>query len=361
MGKRITESRVWKTVGLDVGDRKTFAWILDESGEAAWSGTVATSNRAMAKLLGGRPPMRIVLEASTHSHWLSWQLEALGHEVVVANPRRLQLISKHERKCDARDARLLAELGHTDASLSILSPVQPKSQQQLTDRSMLILRSELVKSRTALVLSIKGIAKAAGHRLPRKTTSAFHKIDLSTLPATLAATIQVVLEAIREINEQIAVLERKIEAVSEERYPATAVLRQVNGVGPITALLYVLTIGDPRRFEQSRDVGAYVGLAPGRKQSGDSDPPQRVTRAGDRMLRSLLIQCAHYALGPFGKDSDLRRFGQRLEERGGAYARRRAVVATARKLAVLLHRLWRTSEVYEPLRNTSPAAIAEAR
>jgi transposase len=224
---------------------------------------------------------------------------------------------------------------------------------------VIVLRRDLVKSRTALVLSVRGVVKAAGYRLPAKSASAFHKLDLSALSPDLAASVSVVMQAIHRLNEQIAELEKKIESISEERYPVTSLLRQVNGVGPITALLYVLTIGDPRRFQKSRDVGAYVGLVPRRRQSGESDPRLRVTKAGDRMLRSLLVQCAHYSLGHFGKDADLRRFGQRIVERGGSHAKKRAVVAVARKLSVLLHRLWVTAEVYEPLRNADAASAPQ--
>lgn len=360
MSKRNNQKQGWKTAGLDLGDRTTFVWVLDESGAPAWSGTIPTTKRAMEKMFGGRPPMRIVLEAGTHAHWLNWALEALGHEVVMANPRRLELITKNERKSDSRDSRMLADLGHADTSLRVLSPVQPKTVQQIADRGVIVLRRDLVKSRTALVLSVRGVVKAAGYRLPSRTTSSFHKLDLSALPADLAATVSVVMQVIHRLNDQISALKRKIESIGEERYPVTLVLRQVNGVGPITSLLYVLNIGDPRRFARSRDVGAYVGLVPRRRQSGESDPKLRVTKTGDRFLRSMLVQCAHYALGRRGLDSDTKRFGQRIAERGGHHAKQRAVVAMARKLAVLLHRLWVTAEVYEPLRNTNnTAAVAQ--
>ncbi len=113
----------------------------------------------------------------------------------------------------------------------------------------------------------------------------------------------------------------------------------------------MLTLEDPARFPTSRDVGAYVGLVPKRSASGQRDPQLGITRAGDRMLRRLLVQAAHYTLGPFGPDTDLRRFGEKLAARGGKNAKKRAIVAVARKLAVLLHSLWSTGEVYEPLRH----------
>jgi transposase len=146
--------------------------------------------------------------------------------------------------------------------------------------------------------------------------------------------------------------DREMRRMSTKVYPETALLNQVGGVGPITALRYVLTIEDPRRIERSRNVGAYLGLRPRQRQSGQRDPELRITKAGDRELRRLLVQCAQYILGPFGQDSDLRRWGLKLAGRGAATAKKKAVIAVARKLAVLLHRLWLTGEVYEPLRNS---------
>ena len=118
----------------------------------------------------------------------------------------------------------------------------------------------------------------------------------------------------------------------------------------MTALAYLLTLEEPGRFEQSRSVGAYVGLTPRRDQSGQTDKQLRITQCGDGYLRQLLVTSSHYILGPFGPDSDLRRYGLRIAERGGKNAKKRAVVAVARKLAVLLHHLWKTGVDYEPLR-----------
>jgi transposase len=128
-------------------------------------------------------------------------------------------------------------------------------------------------------------------------------------------------------------------------------LRQVEGVGPLTALTFVLTLEDPYRFEKSRSVGAYLGLVPASDKSGDRDPQRRISKEGDEMLRKLLVGSAHYILGPFGGDSDLRRHGEKIASRGAKNAKKRAAVAVARKLAVLLHRLWVTGEVYDPLYN----------
>ena len=148
---------------------------------------------------------------------------------------------------------------------------------------------------------------------------------------------------IKEYDREIAELEKK--------YPQVARLQQISGVGPLISLTFVLTLDDHLRFRKSRPIGSYLGLRPRQRDSGESQPQLRITKAGDGYLRSLLIQGAHYILGKFGPDTDLKRGGLKLAARGGKNAKKRAVVAVARKLSVLLHRLWITGEAYEPLRN----------
>ena len=162
------------------------------------------------------------------------------------------------------------------------------------------------------------------------------------------------------LTQRIRDYERQLEKVSEEHYPETGLLRQVEGVGPLTALTFVLTLEDPYRFEKSRSVGAYLGLVPASDRSGESDPQKRISKEGDEMLRKLLVSGAHYILGPFGSDSDLRRHGQKIATRGGKNSKKRAAVAVARKLSVLLHSLWINAEVYEPLRNARTSAVRAA-
>ncbi len=176
------------------------------------------------------------------------------------------------------------------------------------------------------------------------------------IPTELRETLQPLLRMIATLNEEIKSYDQKIEKLASEKYRHTQLLRQVTGVGPITALAYVLTLETPLRFARSRDVGPYLGLVPKQEDSGDCQPQLGISKAGDQMLRKLLVGSAHYILGPFGPDTDLRRFGMKLCERGGKNAKKRAVVAVARKLAVLLHRLWASGEVYVPLGHVSPAS-----
>jgi transposase len=180
----------------------------------------------------------------------------------------------------------------------------------------------------------------------------FHNKAPEHIPEALWPALGPILETIGSLTERIREYDRQLEMICQEHYPETNLLRQVEGVGALTALTFVLTLEDPYRFERSRSVGAYLGLVPARDHSGDRDPQKRISKEGDQMLRKLLVGSAHYILGPFGSDSDLRRHGEKIASRGAKNAKKRAVVAVARKLSVLLHSLWLTGEIYEPLRNT---------
>jgi transposase len=213
-------------------------------------------------------------------------------------------------------------------------------------------RQALVGCRTQLVNHVRGALKSFGARLPKCPARSFHKRATEHIPQALLAALGPVLEQIGSLTERIRQYDRKLETICQERYPETELLRQVEGIGPLTALTFVLTLEDPSRFEKSRSVGAYLGLVPATDQSGDSDPQRRISKEGDEMLRRLLVGSAHYILGPFGHDSDLRRHGEKIASRGGKNSKKRAAVAVARKLCVLLHRLWVSAEVYDPLYNT---------
>ncbi len=286
---------------------------------------MATREKALRERFSGCSPMLIALETGTHSPWVSRVLRECGHEVLVANSRKLRLIYENPSKDDRVDALYLARLARVEPGL--LSPVQHRGASAQKDLALLRSRDALVAARTQLINHVRGLVKSVGSRL-------------GLLP---------VIEEIASLNDRIKALDRQIQVLAQEGYPQTKLLRQVSGVGPITSLAFVLTLEAPERFRKSRTVGPYLGLVPGRKQSGDSDPERRITKHGDRCLRRLLVNAAHYILGPFGEDCDLRRFGTKLASRGGKNAKKRAIIAVARKLAILLHHLWRSGEVYEPL------------
>ena len=342
------------TWGLDVSDQWTEICRLDEDGSLRHE-RVRTRPAAYRERFLTEPPAQVVLEAGTHSPWITWLLAELGHEVVVAQPRRLRLITESVNKTDRRDAEWLARLGRSD--LKLVAPIHVRPRAAQADLSRLRARDSLVSVRTALINTVRGLTKPCGIHLPGCSAEAFAKRVAALIPEDLAPALQPLLAEIESLTARIRSMERGLAQLSAERYPATERLRQVKGVGPITALAYVLTLDDPRRFARSREVGPYLGLTPRRAASGERDPQLRITRAGDHQLRRLLVLAAHCILNR-GPECDLKRLGQQLVARGGRHAKKRAVVAVARKLAVLLHRLWVSGKAYQPLRRAAPASAA---
>ena len=336
------------TIGLDVGDRYTHVHALGAGGEVVRDQRIRTTELALSSVLRDLPRARVVLEAGPRSPWLSRVVADLGHEVVVANPRQVALIARSQRKTDRRDAAWLARLGRFDPEL--LAPIRHRSEASQHDLAVVRARDALVRSRTLLINHVRGAVKACGAALPSCTAGAFHRKMADHIPSGLRPALLPLVEAVGELTARIAAAGREVEALCEA-HPETAALRQVTGVGPITALTFVLTVEDPSRFPQNREVGAYLGLVPRQRESGARAPQLGIGKSGDAGLRRLLVQAAHYILGPFGPDSDLRRWGERYAGTGAGNAKKRAVIAVARRLAVLLLALWKTGEVYEPLRN----------
>lgn len=348
---KVFHSEVGLTVGLDVGDEYSYPAVLDLRGELREETRVPTTRKALKGYFGVAERLRVVLEAGTHSRWISRLLEELGHEVIVANPRRLKLIYQSDSKTDRTDAECLARLGRIDPKL--LSPIFHRSEQAHADLELIRARDLLVKSRTGMVNSVRGMVKGFGGRLKKCSTRSFHRQarESTELPEALKPAVMPVLEMIERLTREIARFDWMIEQIASKKYPETERLRQPSGVGALTSLAFVLTLEDPHRFSSSRKVGSYLGLRSRKDHSGKRDPELRITKAGDSMMRRLLVGSAQYILGPFGPDCDLRRWGLKLASRGGKNAKKRAVVAVARKLAVLLHRLWVTGVDYDPLCN----------
>jgi transposase len=346
-----SKDRPKMTAGLDLGDRYSYLCLLDtDGGEVMEEGRLRTTPEALRRRFASEPSMRIAIETGTHSPWVSRLLEELGHEVLVANARKTRLIYANKRKTDEVDAQNLARLARLDPRL--LYPLKHRGEESQAHMALIRSRQALIGCRTQLVNHVRGAVKSFGHRLPKCPARTFHNRAAEHIPEALLPALEPVLEQIGSLTERIRGYDRELETISEEHYPETELLRQVEGVGPLTALTFVLTLEDPYRFEKSRSVGAYLGLVPASDRSGESDPQKRISKEGDEMLRKLLVSGAHYVLGPFGSDSDLRRHGQKIASRGGKNAKKRAVVATARKLSVLLHSLWVSGELYDPLRKT---------
>jgi transposase len=324
---------------MDLGDKESSVCVLGADGEIRHQDRVRTTEPALQAAFSRVEPSLIVIEVGTHSPWVSRLLRALGHKVIVANPRRLKLISQSDSKSDRVDALMLAELGR--AMPRLLNPVQHRSAEAQADLAMVRARTRMVEARTKLWNSLRGIAKSLGPRLPRKVKRE-HLGCYGDRLDPLWEAVQKLSDGIQEYDELLEKL--------EEKYPAVQRLKKITGVGTIIALTFVLTLDDATRFHKSRQVGSYLGLRPQQRDSGQRQPQLPITKTGDRYLRSLLIQGAQYILGKFGPDTDLRRWGLSLASRGGKAAKKRAVVAVARKLAVLMHRLWVSEQEYQPLR-----------
>jgi len=342
-------------VGIDLGDKKSVCCVLDREGQIVAEGKFSTTREEFAELFSKIPKSRIALEVGTHSPWVSEQLESYGQEVKVANPRKMESIHKNKRKNDKVDARTLARLVRADPEL--LYPIRHRGAEARNDLVMIRARDALVSVRTKLITCVRGLVKSSGSRLPTCSAESFHKKAKDMLPEVLRAALAPLLIQIGSLTTRIDKYDQAVSRLAQKKYPETRSLQQVKGVGDLTSVAYVLTLEKPERFAKSRDVGPYVGLIPKQDDSGDSSKQLGITKTGDRMLRRLMVGSAQYILGPFGEDCDLRQFGLKLAARGGKNAKKRAVVAVARKLAVLLHRLWLTGEVYEPLRQKTPETI----
>jgi transposase len=347
------------TIGMDLGDKTSRYCVLNGNGEVIQERSVATTKKGMAQVFASLHRCRIAIEVGTHSAWVSRLLSGLGYEVIVANARQVKLISESSRKDDRVDARLLARLARFDPQL--LRPIRHRSEKAQADLMRIRVRASLVEARTALVNATRGLTKAAGERLPSCDADYFGVELLEGLPAALQLVLTPLLKQVESLTQQIKQCEHELEQIARTQYPETNLLKQVNGVGTMIALTFVLTVEDRERFQKSRDVGCYVGLRPKRSQSGESQPQLGITKEGDRYLRQLLVQGAHGILRHGAPDTDLKRWGFKLAQRGGKNAKKRAIVAVARKLAVLLHRLWVTGEVYEPLRNSEARQRVKAR
>jgi transposase len=344
------------TIGLDLGDRSSRYCVLDAGGEVLSEGAVPTTKTGMNSLLEKMSSSRVALEVGTHSPWASRHIASLGHEVIVANPHKVKLISQSVRKNDRMDARQLARLARVDPQL--LAPIRHRGAQAQQDLAVIRARAELVESRTALINCARGLVKPLGERLRKCDADQVGTALAEGLSQEAQSIIGPLLKTIEVLTVQIATYDGQIERIAQ-RY-AVKLLTQVYGVGTLIALTFLLTLEDAQRFQHSRDVGAYLGLTPKQRDSGDSQPQLGISKRGDQLLRKLLVQAAHCILRRGAPDSHLRQWGLAKMAQGGQRAKRRAVVAVARKLSVLLHRLWVTGEVYEPLYQAKSVAAKRA-
>lgn len=336
------------TAGLDLGDERSQVFVIDAQGQRRDEATVATTVAGLRQYFSERPRWRVVVEVGTHSPWVARELRAWGHEVIVANGSEVYGRRRRRKRNDRLDAEFLARQGRADVAL--LHPIRHRGAAAQLDLALLRTRDQVVQARTKLINHVRGMVKAQGGRLPGCSAPAFARLVGTVLPPGLQPVLGPTLDLIAALTTQIAAYDQQVAQLGRERYPEAARLQQIPGVGPLTALAFVLLIEDPTRFVRSRDVGAYFGLVPRLDDSSQSQPQLRISKAGDALGRRLLVSAAQYILGPFGPPGDLRRFGEALAQRGGRNAKKRAVVAVARKLAVVMHRLWRSERPYDPER-----------
>lgn len=342
------------TVALDLGDLKHALCVLNADGKIIDERFIPNKREDLELLSNQYPDARIAFEVGSHSPWISRLFAELDHEVIVANPRKLRMIYMSDRKSDESDARMLAKLARLDVSL--LHPVQHGSERAQRDLLQIKLRDNLVRQRVDVISAVRFTLKSLGVRLASPKTSCFTKRARLTLEddhSELLAMIEPSLQVIDTMTKQIRHFDKQIDLLCELSYPETARLRGIRGIGPITALAFILTIEDPHRFGNARDVGAYLGLVPKRDQSGNIDKVLGIGKCGNAYLRRLLVGCAQYLLGPFGEPCDLRSSGERLIARGGRGAKKKAAVATARKLAVVMLTVWKDKSEYHQFREAA--------
>jgi transposase len=345
-------------IGLDLSDRSGRFLAIDDEGLRIAQGSVALRAPDLQRWAESIGKTVIAIEAGTHSPWVSRLLSGCGHEVIVANPVKVALITKNVQKTDPVDAEYLARLARFDREL--LFPIQHRGEQAQIDLQVIRTRDIAVQVRSKLISHVRGAVKSFGGRLSKCSTEAFVNTTRKEVPEPLQTALDPIFVQIDQLTKTINGYERQVLKLVEERYPEVERVAQIRGVGALTGLAYVLVLEDAQRFASSRSVGPFLGLTSKKDQSGDNDPQRGITKAGNRLLRRLLVQSAHYIQGPFGEDSDLRRHGEKIAERGGKRAKKRATIAVARKLSVLMHRLWVSGETYEPLRNSTKIGEAEA-
>ncbi len=334
-----------QTIGCDLGDRETVTCTLSADGKVTGRGEVKTDRESMTRWLRTQPKAHVVMEVGTHSAWISGLAKAAGHRVTVVNPHEFKLISESRRKSDMEDAELLARAARAD--LGLVRPVAHRREQTRIDLTLLRTRELLVRERTKLVSHVRGTLKSFGVKPGSCSPETFHEKVAPFVPEPLKLALEPVLNHLAQLNQTLKSLDGSVEKTAKKHAKVVDLLTSIPRVGTLTALAFFLVVEEHRRFKNSRDLGAYLGLAPGRRQSGDSDVQLGISKAGDALLRRLLVQCAHQVMFKSAPDSALKRWGLAKAKSGGKNGKKKMAVAIARKLAVVMHRLWVTGERYK--------------
>lgn len=344
-------------LGIDLADRSAqFCVMTAEAGVAA-EGKIELTPRKLGELWRAHGDVDVVvLEAGSPATWVTELLEGLGARVIVADPRKLKAVTESVRKSDVRDAQMLARLGLADEQL--LSPTYVRPPEHRRAMTQLRVRDQVVRQRSSTIAEIRATVKLEGLRLRRCEAELVHEQEAG-LPEELAMVLAPLFATLRAQDAAVAAYDAQI-AETSKRFPAAALLDEIDGVGPITALAFVVVVGDPARFRHTRDIGAYLGLVPRRDQSGQSDPSRRITKAGCGFLRRLLVQCAQVLCRPVGKDSALRRRTAAMLERRGKAGKRQVVVAVARRLSVVMLSMLKSQQRWQPLHRVAPIPGVDA-
>jgi transposase len=348
--------RAHYVIGLDLSDRTAHYAVLGPAGED-WRAEkkIQLNRESLRRYLAEYAGSLLVMEVGAHSRWVQPVIEELGLDVFVAHAASIPGITRSVNKHDRADARQLARLGRADCGL--LRRTHHRSDATQSDLLLIRARAALVKSRSSLIVCARGLLKSFGERVSGGSKS-FADLALESIPPHLRSALTGLLEAINSLTEQILAYDKQIEEAAT-RYPVVERMRTIPCVGTLTALSFFLTVEDPQRLTRSRLAGCFCGLRPKRSQSGERDPQLGIAKTGDGYLRTLLVQCAHHLLGWSGQDCALRQWGLAVEARGGSGAKKRAIIAVARKLAVLLHRLWTSGQTFIPFPAGLPAVPAE--
>jgi transposase len=341
------------TIGLDLGDGTTHVCVLDRDGEIVGETVLPTDRDSLEVLFNQVAGVRarVVCEVGSQSRWVQKFARECGIEdCIVTNPRKLLLITQSLKKTDQSDAYVLARAGQSMPEL--LSPIEHVSDEIYADRALLESRDHLVRMRTQLITRIRSLVKTSSTKIARCSPESFHHKAPEHIPEMLRPACKPLFAMLEALDPQIRQIEKELRKLIKKKYAIAAKLQEIAGVGCIVALSFVLTVGDPSRFQDARAIGAYFGLTPRKRQSGSSNPQLGITKAGNRGMRCRLVLAAHCLLAR-GEDCALKRWALKLCERGGRNAKKRAIIALARKLAVIMLALWKNDTAYDPWHGVS--------
>jgi transposase len=341
-------------IGIDLHKRESQLCTLGTDGSVTEQ-RIVTSRERFTAVFGNRAPARILIEASTESEWVAQCLEALGHEVIVADPNYAPMYATRSRrvKTDRRDARTLAEA----LRLGAYRPAHRVSATRRHVRAELAVREALVRTRTRYIAIAKAFVRRDGLRVPSSESHLVAKrVAALPVPALLEAELTPLFAVLEPLNAQIVAADRRVAAL-EKTDPIVALLTTAPSVGPLTASAVVSTIDDVTRFQSAHQFEAFLGLVPGERSSGEKRRVGRITKAGNSRARYLLVEAGWRILRSKSPETAmLRAWALKIAVRRG---NRIAVVALARRLAGILYAMWRDNAPYNSTKLRVPSVPVE--